>query len=36
MKLRYETTRLLIYKLGWLMQEDKSADMYAAMAKLYI
>jgi alkylation response protein AidB-like acyl-CoA dehydrogenase len=35
MKLRYETARLLIYKVGWLMQENKSADMDAAMAKLY-
>jgi len=36
MKLRYETARLLIYKVGWLMQGDKSADMDAAMAKLYV
>lgn len=36
MKLRYETARLLIYKVGWLMQQDMSADMDAAMAKLYI
>ena len=36
MKLRYETARLLIYKVGWLMQENKSADMDAAMAKLYV
>jgi alkylation response protein AidB-like acyl-CoA dehydrogenase len=36
MKLRYETARLLIYKVGWLMQENKSADTDAAMAKLYI
>jgi alkylation response protein AidB-like acyl-CoA dehydrogenase len=36
MKLRYETARLLIYKVGWLMQEDRSADMDAAMAKLYV
>jgi alkylation response protein AidB-like acyl-CoA dehydrogenase len=35
MKLRYETARLLIYKVGWLMQENKSADTDAAMAKLY-
>jgi alkylation response protein AidB-like acyl-CoA dehydrogenase len=34
MKLRYETARLLIYKVGWLMQENKAADMDAAMAKL--
>jgi L-prolyl-PCP dehydrogenase len=36
MKLRYETARLLIYKVGWLMQSNKSADMDAAMAKLYV
>ena len=34
MKLRYETARLMIYKVGWLMQENKSTDMDAAMAKL--
>jgi len=36
MKLRYETARLLIYKVGWLMQENESADIDAAMAKLYV
>ena len=36
MKLRYETARLLIYKVGWLMQTNKSVDMDAAMAKLYV
>src|SRR5438034_1794671 len=36
MKLRYETARLLFYKVGWLMQGNKSADMDAAMAKLYV
>jgi alkylation response protein AidB-like acyl-CoA dehydrogenase len=36
MKLRYETSRLMIYKVGWLMQQNKSADMDAAMAKLYV
>jgi L-prolyl-PCP dehydrogenase len=36
MKLRYETARLLIYKVGWLMQNNKSADVDAAMAKLYV
>lgn len=36
MKLRYETARLLIYKVGWLMQQNKSADIDAAMAKLYV
>ena len=36
MKLRYETARLLTYKVGWLMQSEQSADMDAAMAKLYV
>ena len=36
MKLRYETARLLIYKVGWLMQCSRSVDMDAAMAKLYV
>jgi alkylation response protein AidB-like acyl-CoA dehydrogenase len=36
MKLRYETARLLIYKVGWLMQQNASADMDAAMAKLFV
>jgi L-prolyl-PCP dehydrogenase len=36
MKLRYETARLLIYKVGWLMQQNTSADMDAAMAKLFV
>ena len=36
MKLRYETARLMIYKVGWLMQQNKSADMDAAMTKLYV
>ena len=36
MKLRYETARLLIYKVGWLMSEGRSADMDAAMAKLHV
>src|SRR6266496_6303253 len=36
MKLRYETARLLFYKVGWLMQNEQSADMDAAMAKLYV
>ena len=35
-KLRYETARLLIHKVGWLVQRNKSADMDAAMAKLYV
>jgi alkylation response protein AidB-like acyl-CoA dehydrogenase len=36
MKIRYEAARLLIYKVGWLMQNNKSADMDAAMTKLYV
>jgi len=36
MKLRYETARLLTYKVDWLMQNNKSAEMDAAMAKLYV
>jgi alkylation response protein AidB-like acyl-CoA dehydrogenase len=36
MKLRYETARLLIYKVACLMRHDKPADMEAAMAKLYV
>ncbi|PYL03550.1 MAG: acyl-CoA dehydrogenase [Verrucomicrobia bacterium] len=36
MKLRYETARLMIYKVGWLMQQNTSADMDAAMTKLYV
>jgi alkylation response protein AidB-like acyl-CoA dehydrogenase len=36
MTLRYETARLLTYKVGWLMQNNRSVDMDAAMAKLYV
>ncbi|MCK6456332.1 MAG: acyl-CoA dehydrogenase family protein [Phycisphaerae bacterium] len=36
MKVRYETARLLIYKVGALMCQNRSADMDAAMAKLYV
>jgi alkylation response protein AidB-like acyl-CoA dehydrogenase len=36
MKLRYETARLLIYKVAWLLEQGKAADMDAAMAKLYV
>jgi alkylation response protein AidB-like acyl-CoA dehydrogenase len=36
MKLRYEAGRLLLYKVGWLMQQGKATDADAAMAKLYI
>jgi alkylation response protein AidB-like acyl-CoA dehydrogenase len=36
MKLRYETARLLLYKVGWMMQTGKSTHLDAAMAKLYV
>jgi alkylation response protein AidB-like acyl-CoA dehydrogenase len=36
MRLRYETARLLLYKVGWLMEKGKAADMDSAMAKLYV
>lgn len=36
MKLRLETARLLLYKIGWLKDQNKSAVMEAALAKLYL
>lgn len=36
MKLRIETARPLVYKIGWLKAQGKNADMEAAMAKLYL
>ena len=36
MKVRYETSRLLIYKLAWLKHNKKSAMMEAAMSKLFL
>ena len=36
MKIRYENARLLLYKVGWLMQQGKNTDMDSAMTKLYI
>ena len=36
MKLRLETSRLLLYKLAWLKKNDKSAMMDAAMLKLQL
>jgi alkylation response protein AidB-like acyl-CoA dehydrogenase len=36
MQLRYETARLLLYKVGWLMEQGRATDRDAAMAKLYI
>ncbi len=35
MKVRIETARPLIYKIGWLKDQGKSADMEAALGKLY-
>ncbi|MCL4126122.1 UNVERIFIED_CONTAM: hypothetical protein GTU68_043777 [Idotea baltica] len=36
MKLRLETSRLLLYKLAWLKKEGKPAMMEAAMLKLHL
>ncbi len=36
MKVRLETARLILYKVGWLKNEGKSAVMEAAMAKLFL
>lgn len=36
MKMRYENARLLLYKVGWLMQQGKNTDMDSAMTKLFI
>ncbi len=36
MKLRLETARLLLYKVAWLKQNNKSAMLEAALLKLYI
>jgi alkylation response protein AidB-like acyl-CoA dehydrogenase len=36
MRLRLETARLLLYKVGWLKQQNAPALEEAAMAKLYI
>src|SRR5207248_6738268 len=36
MKLRLETARALLYKVGWLRAMDRFALMEAALAKLYI
>lgn len=36
MKVRLETSRLLLYKVAWLKSLGKSAVMEAAMAKLYL
>jgi alkylation response protein AidB-like acyl-CoA dehydrogenase len=36
MKVRLETSRWLVYRVGWLKQQGKSAVMDAAIAKLYV
>ena len=36
MKLRLETSRPLVYKVGWLKAQGKDATLEAAMAKLYV
>ena len=36
MKVRLETSRWLVYRVGWLKQHGKSAVMDAAIAKLYV
>jgi L-prolyl-PCP dehydrogenase len=36
MKIRLETSRALLYKVGWLRSQGKTAIMEAAMAKLHI
>ncbi len=36
MRLRLETSRLLLYKLAWMKQQDQSAMLESAMAKLHL
>ena len=36
MKLRLETTRLMLYHLGWLIDEGKSPTLEAALTKLHL
>jgi alkylation response protein AidB-like acyl-CoA dehydrogenase len=36
MKVRLETARLLLYKLGWLMDEGRSSPLDSALTKLYL
>jgi alkylation response protein AidB-like acyl-CoA dehydrogenase len=36
MKLRLETSRPLVYQVGWLKQQGRNAEMEAAMAKLWV
>jgi hypothetical protein len=35
MKLRLDTARMLVYRIGWLKQQDRNAEVEAAMAKVY-
>jgi len=35
MKVRYDTARMMVYRIGWLKQQGKNADGEAAIAKLY-
>jgi len=36
MKVRLETARLILYKVGWLLSQGQPATMEAAIAKLYL
>jgi alkylation response protein AidB-like acyl-CoA dehydrogenase len=36
MKLRLETSRPLVYKIGWLKEQGRDATLESAMAKLYV
>jgi alkylation response protein AidB-like acyl-CoA dehydrogenase len=36
MKIRLETAKLMLYKVAWLKQQNKPAEMEAAIAKLYL
>jgi hypothetical protein len=36
MKLRLETARLLLYRLGWLLDHGRPASLESALAKLHL
>jgi hypothetical protein len=36
MRLRVETARLLIYHLGWLLDQQRPATLQSALTKLYL
>jgi hypothetical protein len=36
MKLRLETARLLLYRLGWLADQGRSVTLESALVKLYL